>query len=202
MWKLGMRITAMIPLLGVALARPAGGMPACDVPLTAAERAAVDAGEVVVRLDRVGEATRADVTSLGYVDAPPQRIWDLILSDEEFPKVFPNVLVSETRARRGNVIQCYSLLDYPWPLPDKWTLNELVLDRPHWRIRFHRLAGTTKEVIGSWSLVPDGPRTLVVYRVHVDPGLPFVPRWAVELGSQQVAPGIINGLRRWLAPAR
>lgn len=190
-----------LPLLAVlALAAPAVAVPANDVPvpLTAVEKAAIDAGEIVVRLDREGESTRADITCLGYVDAPPKKIWDVILSDTDYPKIFSNILACETRYKRGNVVHTYSMLDYPWPLPDKWTLNEMLLDQAHWKIRFKRLAGTTKEVIGSWSLFPDGPRTLVAYRVHVDPGLPLVPRWAVELGTQHVAPDIINGIRKWI----
>lgn len=193
------RVSLLTPCLALLLAGPAHAVPACGIPLSDDEKATIHANEVVVRLDRAGEATRADVTCLGYVDAPPKKIWDVILSDHDYPKIFPNILVCETRYKKGNIVHTYSMLDYPWPLPDKWTLNEMVLDQAKWHIDFRRLQGTTKEVVGAWSLFPDGPRTLVSYRVHVDPGLPLVPRWAVELGTKTVAPDIIKGIRRWIA---
>jgi len=193
------RVFTSVPLLAMLSTGPAYAVPACGYALSEQEKATINANEVVVRVDRVGEATRADVTCLGYVDAPPKKIWDVILSDSDYPKIFPNILVCETRYKKGNIVHTYSMLDYPWPLPDKWTLNEMVLDQARWRIDFKRIQGTTKEVIGVWTLFPDGPRTLVSYRVHIDPGVPLVPRWAVEIGTKTVAPDIIKGIRKWIA---
>jgi hypothetical protein len=193
------RLIMSVPLLALFGAGPAYAVPACGYTLSDQEKALIAANDVVVRVDRAGEATRADITCLGYVDAPPKKIWDVILSESDYPKIYPNILVCETRYKKGNIAHVYSMLDYPWPLPDKWTLNEMVLDQPHWRIDFKRLAGTTKEVIGAWALYPDGRRTLVSYRVHIDPGLPLVPGWVIELGTKSLAPDIIKGIRKWIA---
>lgn len=51
-------------------------------------------------------------------------------------------------------------------------------------------------MVGSWRLIPDGPETLVVYEVRLDPGIPLVPRWAINWGSAHVAPDIIRAVRR------
>lgn len=190
----------MVLALGflLALAAPAAALPACGVSLSAAEQAQVKGGEIVVRLEETARATMRDVVCVGFVEAPAAAVYRVITDYEHYEKIFPNVIKNETRMRRGNVVHNYSELDYPWPLPDKWTLNEITHDPARYQIRFHRIAGSTKEIDGTWSLFPEGRHTLVVYRVRVDPGLPLVPQWAIEWGASRVAPEIIQGVRKWL----
>lgn len=46
---------------------------------------------------------------------------------------------------------------------------------PYHRIRWHAVEGPLKASDGSWTFVPEGARTRVVYQTDVDPGIPLPP---------------------------
>lgn len=192
-----MRHLMMGALAGASLflATPAHALPV-NLGLTAAEEQQVKRGEVVVQLHDTSESTLKDVVCIGYVDATPERIWSVLLDYERYDRIFPRLLRSEVRAKEGDVEDHYTLLDYPWPFEDRWTLNRIV-HRPQARaIDWRRVDGTVKEVVGSWRLYREADQTLVVYKVRLDPGVPLVPAWAIDWGTRNVAPDIIRAVRR------
>jgi hypothetical protein len=192
-----MRIQALLTAtLLLALAAPAVALPPLPVKLSPAQLAKIRQGDVAVELFDTGRQTMKDVVSIGYVDAPPAAVWRVITDYENYPRIFPNIKRSETRAKKGNVEDHYSELDYPWPLPDKWVVNRITHEPAKFEARWHRIDGTVKEVVGSWKLIAEGKRTLVIYTVRVDPGLPLVPAWAITFGTSRVAPEIVRGLRK------
>lgn len=156
----------------------------------------IERGDVVVHLRDTKESTLKDVRCVGVVKAPPERIWSVLTDYEAYGKIFPRILRSEVRARDGHFEDHYSLLDYPWPLQDRWTLNRITHDATRYAINWRRVEGSVKEVVGSWHLFPDGDQTVVVYKVRLDPGIPLVPAWAIDWGTKQVAPDIIRSIRR------
>lgn len=190
-----MKAIAAALLMTLAMALPAAALPATGVALTGAQERQIESGEVVVEVLDTGHATMRDVVSIGYVDAPPAAVWKVITDYGHYDRIFPNIKRAETRAKHGATEDHYVEFDYPWPLPDKWVLNRITHDPAHYHITWHRVDGSVKEVVGSWKLLPVGKRTLVIYTVRVDPGLPLVPQWAITWGTQHVAPQIITRLR-------
>lgn len=175
----------------------AGAFPSeVDEGLHPHEVKAIERGDVVVHLRDTRESTLKDVRCIGIVKAKPERIWSVLVDYEAYGKIFPRILKSEVRAKEGDSEDHYSLLDYPWPLQDRWTLNRITHDQSKRSINWKRVEGSVKEVVGSWRLIPDGDQTVVVYKVRLDPGIPLIPAWAIDWGTKQVAPDIIRSIRR------
>lgn len=189
------RSLAVAAALAGLASTPALALPDPGVALSAAERRTIAAGGVAVKLVDTPVATMKDVWAIGTVRAAPEAIWKVVTDYEKYAEIFPGILSSETQAKEGAREWHKVRLDYPWPLPDKWTLNEISHEPETRTIRWRRVAGTLKELVGSWRLLPDGKRTLVVYQVRVDPGLPLVPGWAVEFGTSKIAPSIVERVR-------
>lgn len=164
--------------------------------LSAPEIKALERGDVVVQLHDTRESTLKDVRCVGIVQATPDRIWSVLVDYAAYGKIFPRILRSEVRAKDGHTEDHYSLLDYPWPLADRWTLNRITHDEASRAIDWKRVEGSVREVAGSWRLIPDGHQTVVVYKVRLDPGIPMIPSWAIDWGTRQVAPDIIRSIRR------
>lgn len=189
-------------ILALAFAGTLGASAAQALPqeategLSPHELRALEHGDVVVQLRDTRESTLKDVRCVGIVHATPERIWSVLVDYEAYGKIFPRILRSEVRAKEGHTEDHYSLLDYPWPLADRWTLNRIVHDEHSRAIDWKRVEGSVKEVAGSWRLIADGPRTVVVYKVRLDPGIPMIPAWAIDWGTKQVAPDIIRSIRR------
>lgn len=182
--------------LALLLSRPAAALPETGLDLSAKETKAIEHGEVVVRLRNTHESTLKDVLCVGLIKAPADRVWDVLLDYDRYDKIFKGILRTETRAKDGPVEDHYSLLDYPWPMADRWVVNRITHAGDRRSITWHRVEGTVKEVVGSWRLVPMGDETLVIYKVRLDPGIPLIPAWAIDWGSQRVAPDIIHSVRR------
>ncbi|HBN10028.1 MAG TPA: hypothetical protein DD435_15765 [Cyanobacteria bacterium UBA8530] len=187
------------PLLLLAffsLQTKALGLPA-ELSLSPGQVRELEKGEVVVQLLPTFRSTMKDVLTVGYVAAPLEEVWRVITDYQNYPRMFPGILKSEVRWKEGDDERHYSLLDYPWPFQDKWTINELHHDRGNRKILFHRIEGTVKELDGSWRLFPEGERTLVAYSIRLDPGVPFLPAWLLEWGNSRIAPQTIRNLRRF-----
>lgn len=189
-------------LAGVFFANPARALPAgVELNVSAKDVKAIDRGEIVVLLRDTSESMLKDVLCVGYVNAPADRVWDCIEDYPNYPKMFPRLLKSETRGRLGNIELHYTLVDYPWPFGPHWTLNRVVEADNRRKMTWKRQEGTIKEVAGSWELFPDGDKTLVVYSTRIDPGVPFLPAWVIDWGSKQIAPQIIEAVRKYSKPS-
>ncbi|HEY9855666.1 MAG TPA: SRPBCC family protein [Stenomitos sp.] len=192
-----MRLIFAAALAWTLTATSAWALPSeAEEGLSAHDIKAVEEGEVVVHLRDTRESTLKDVRCVGIVKALPARIWSVLVDYEAYGKIFPRILKSEVRAKDGDSEDHYTLLDYPWPLQDRWTVNRITHDESRYAINWHRIEGSVKEVVGSWKLIPDGDRTVVIYKVRLDPGIPLVPVWAIDWGTKQVAPDIIRSIRR------
>lgn len=160
------------------------------------ELRSIQRGDIVTLLRNTHESTLKDVLSVALIDAHPDEVWNVLTDYEKYGKMFPGILKGESRNKQGDTEDHYSLFDYPWPFEDRWTVNRLVHASDRRSIRWRRIEGTVKEIVGSWQLVPHGDQTLAIYSVRLDPGIPMIPKWAIDWGSRQVAPNIIKGVRQ------
>ncbi len=157
---------------------------------------AIQRGEIITQLKNTTESTLKDVLAVALIDGHPDEVWKVLVDYDKYGKMFPGLLKGETRAKNGDTEDHYSLFDYPWPFEDRWTVNRLVHASDHRSIRWRRIEGTVKEIVGSWKLIPYEDKTLAIYSVRLDPGIPMIPSWAIDWGSKQVAPNIMKGVRQ------
>ena len=163
-----------------------------DFAPTASQVAKESRGAVTVRLSGLGGALRT-VQAQTVVEAPASTVWSVLTDYPDYPKLFPRIARSELRIVGGQQ-EHYTLLRYPWPFSQRWVLDAIYPDRRHWTVTWHRLDGTVRHLEGEWQLVPMGNQTVLRYGVRIDPGLPFVPMWAIQWGTQVMTPSILRAV--------
>ncbi|MEQ8353129.1 MAG: SRPBCC family protein [Leptospiraceae bacterium] len=139
------------------------------------------------------------VTVVGYIDAKPEEIYRALTDPSLVHRLFPKVKRNEQRYRKGNLYHFYSVLAFPWPLEDRWSLNETRFFPSKHAISWKRIDGSIKVNEGAWRLHPHGQGALMIYRVRFDPGLSLVPDWLIEYGMETEAPAIIQNVRSYFA---
>ena len=130
------------------------------------------------------------------IQAPPKLVWDVITSYESYPELFDRYKRMDILEKKGDWELHRSEVDYP-VFGSRYVVNVLLHERPQWRIQFHRAEGTIKHVEGVWQLRQTAPgRTVMLYSVRLDPGLPFVPSWVVTWGTQTMMPSILRSVAK------
>jgi len=170
-----------------------------DPGLTELEKKTVESGNIAVRLERDESSTTGKFLIVGYVNAPVDDIWTLITTKARHSELYPEVKKHEITDINGNVEEHYYVFDYPWPFDDRWLVTHLIKDKSKYQITWVRKDGTIKESKGSWSFISVGPKkTLIVYRVQIDPGISVLPDWFIRWGTGYAAPKVILRIREVL----
>lgn len=154
--------------------------------------------KIFTDLQRDGQ-TLGIVTVIGHIPASPDRVYEALTNPDLTHELFPKLKKNELRHKKGNLFYYYSVLDFPWPLEDRWSLNETQFYPEIRGLRWRRTEGSIKVNEGAWRLFPSDVGTLMIYRVRFDPGLSMVPDWLLNYGMQKEAPGIIHSLRRYFS---
>ena len=155
-----------------------------------------DGNHIYRNLDR-STGTLGLVTVIGHIPASPDRVYAALtnpaLNDELFPKLKDNELIR----KEGQLHYYRSVLDFPWPAEDRWSLNQTRFYPELKGLRWKRTDGTIKVNEGAWRLFPSHQGTLMIYQVRFDPGLALVPKWLVNYGMEKEAPEIIHSISRY-----
>ena len=163
--------------------------------LSSPEVQALRDGKVLTHLEP-GNTPVHEAYAEGIVDAPPTKVWALLTDFDHYDRIYTGIEQSAVRSRSGNTIMGYFLLDFPWPLPKRWTLNATYLEPARMRFTWRRVGGTVKDYEGSLKLYPWGDHeTRMVFRALMDPGLAFVPGWLIDYVSLNTLPAIVQGVR-------
>ena len=106
---------------------------------------------------------------------------------------------SETRKRDGQNVVAYFSLVFPWPMPQRWTLNSFEVDRAGRSFKWKRTDGSIRRYEGAarFSEWP-GRRTLMQFEASMDPGFTFIPNWLLAYLTAQSLPAIVSGPRDYL----
>ncbi len=150
-------------------------------------------GEVTVQV-RGGGAVQT-VQAQAWVQAPAPVVWAVLTDYASYPRLFSGIERSSTRSIDGSLQHC-TVVKYPWPLPERWVCNIIRMDQRHWTIRWHRVSGTIRKLVGEWQLRPQGQATVLRYGVQIDPGLPVVPAWVAQWATRIEAPDILHAVAR------
>ncbi|MBM3267652.1 MAG: SRPBCC family protein [Candidatus Sericytochromatia bacterium] len=158
----------------------------------------LEAREIVVELHR-DEDGFPEGTSTGLLGAPLQRAWEVLTDFDAYSQYYTGIHRSEVRRRSGNQVLVHMVIDFPWPMPDRWVLLDFRLDEAGRRFTWTRLDGTVKRYRGALRLAPwPGNRTVMEFDGLIDPGFPFLPNWLMAYFTAQSLPGIVSGPRDYL----
>jgi hypothetical protein len=160
------------------------------------DRKAVAAREVQVNADRGDRPLTVNVKLAAEVDAAPAAIWDVLKACEVAPEYVPNVVsckkLEELDGGRAELfVQTIKPIFFMPTFEHVFRLDYT----PYMRIDVNRVSGPIAHMQGSWWLVPqDNGRTLLVYELALDPGMP-IPRFMVRSTLKRDLPKVIAAVR-------
>lgn len=129
----------------------------------------------------------------GDVDAPVERILEVLRDTPNFAKWFPNTRESKRLATEANAHYQYSVMETPWPTADRdYVLRTETVRDPETGSVLIRLVAApdfhpeqpgrvrVRIAQGRWMLDPISPdRTRVTFIMHLDPG-GGIPQWMIN----------------------
>jgi hypothetical protein len=160
------------------------------------DRAAVEAGEILVVAERGDRPLTVEVKIAAEVDAPPQAIFAVLKACEIAPEYVPNVerctkLEELDDGRADLFVQEIKPIFFLPTFEHVFRLDYT----PYTRIDVHRVSGPIARMEGSWWLVPqESGRILLVYELSLDPGMP-IPRFLVRATLKRDLPKVMNAVR-------
>jgi ribosome-associated toxin RatA of RatAB toxin-antitoxin module len=143
------------------------------------DAARLAAGEIVIDF---GETSRfrGRIRAAALVEAPPERIWEVLKDCESAPAYLENVvsctLVETLDDGRAQIFRQRAKLR--WFLPSFEHAFRLDYE-PYHRITVSRVSGPLERLDAVWWLVPESPnRTVVVYKLDLEAG-PLIPNFVL-----------------------
>lgn len=154
-------------------------------------------GKIHTKLNKKKNENIGTATIVGIVPHKIEEVWHVLITPQYSPELYSGVLENEVRYNGGRIQHNYSLIDYPWPFSDRWTINKIDFNRDAWEVSWKRIDGTIPINEGHWHLFPMGDKTLILYQLRVDPGIALLPDWVVNYAMKKKAPEVITGLNRF-----
>jgi hypothetical protein len=155
-------------------------------------------GEIVVELHKDDEGF-PEGTSVGLLGAPVDRSWSILTDFDSYFRYYTGISRSQVRRRAGESAQVFMVIDFPWPLPDRWVLLDFKLDPESRTFTWRRVDGSVRRYQGRTRLAPwPGNRTVMEFDGMIDPGFPFLPNWLLSYFTAQSLPGIVSGPRDYI----
>lgn len=158
----------------------------------------LESGEFLImpnRPDELGAADNRFVTIAQLVTGSRTEIWNVI-HDKEGAEVFlDGVLESEVIEEGENLIVVSQKTRVGGPKGAyRYTLRHTLT--PMERSDFKFVKGEIRNVIGTWWIMegPDADRKLLVYSLHIDPGV-YAPQFVVKKGMKKTMPSTIRGIQ-------
>jgi ribosome-associated toxin RatA of RatAB toxin-antitoxin module len=179
------------------LALACAGAPAADFELTPDEFRRVAEGEIVIRAQLDSSQRSGTVRAAMLVDAPPSAVYEAMTRCDAALEYMPHLRSCRVLPQAGDptVTQVEHEIDFGWYAPRlRYVFQaDLVADRS---ITFRQVRGDFKVNEGIWEFEPDatGERTLLRYRVHVDPP-GYVPNWLARSTFRRDLPRMLAGLK-------
>lgn len=196
MRRLKNRFAALGMVCVLAFAPPALAGPAFDA-LSAEEFARVERGDIVVNVERSDSAVK-HFRVVGQVQASAARTYRAFTDFARYDEIF-HVKDSKILSTAGNTMQVRATLVVPWPIGDRWVINETRLSPDDLSFSFNRIDGTITAYSGEVRIVPrDEERCDVYYVAKADPGIPFLPAWLLNQFQASMLPDTIKHVRAYL----
>ena len=189
----------MAAVAGLGLALAGVAVRAADFELTPAEIRRVEKDEIVIRATLDAGARRGTVRAVMLIDAPPAVVFESMLHCADAVRYVPHLRVCRVRDRAADASWALveQEIDFGWYAPRlRYVFRaDFVADKS---IAFHQVSGDFKAYEGIWEFEPaaDGVRTLLRYRVYIDPP-GYVPNWLARSTFKRELPQMLVDLRRY-----
>ncbi|MDF1657844.1 MAG: SRPBCC family protein [Verrucomicrobiales bacterium] len=156
-------------------------------------------GEVVTlskRPDETADPDKRFVTLAQLLDGTQRELWDVIHDKEDAELFVDGVLESKVIESSETEILVEQKTRVGGPKGAYYYQLRHTLT-PFSRSDFEFVTGEMRDVIGSWWILdgPDEKRCLVVYTLHIDPGI-FAPQIVVKRGMKKSMPGTLKSMQR------
>ena len=179
------------------------GLFALAAPAAAQSNDALDRGEIFVHLQDVAGFDYPRLVVKAVVNAPPQKVYEIVSNCDRFPQRMPRVKEAKTLKRSASSCTCSVTVNLPFPMSD---LTAVTVDQrksgPDVWYRKWRLASgvetSYKHNVGGFELRPfkgDPNRTYVHYSIHAIPKT-MVPDFMRKSAQKKSLPGMIERIRK------
>jgi ribosome-associated toxin RatA of RatAB toxin-antitoxin module len=195
----GSRLSACL-MAAAGLLLGAGEAQAADFELTAEETARMDRGETVIRASLDASQRRGTVRAAMLVNAPPEVVFEAMTRCEDAMKYVPHLRScrvlpqSEMQSDDASTRFVEHEIDFGWYAPRiSYVFRaDFVTDQS---ITFRQVRGDFKANQGVWEFEPAGTRTLLRYRVEIDPP-GYVPTWLARSTFKRELPRMLTQLKQ------
>lgn len=136
----------------------------------------------------------------GGVDAPSERIFEIITDYDRYEDFMPRVEECHVVGRREGGLRYHAKLDMPWPVSNVWYDADVSWPPDRRSVRFQMIQKTGHGVVafdGHWMLSEfegSKTRTLVQYDILFEPTTRW-PRWVLEMGMKATLGKMLPALR-------
>lgn len=158
--------------------------------LTETQRERIAAGEVIVVPPREGEKA---VGAAVWIHEARETVWRVMVDCQQAPEFVPGMRSCRVLEEDGHVARIEHRVK-PMLLLPELTYVFRVEHHPHEWIRFRRVSGALREMIGEWRLRSDRGGTVVSYTVVLDPGF-ALPQWVVRRALKRSLPELLQALK-------
>ncbi|PKL78647.1 MAG: hypothetical protein CVV27_03030 [Candidatus Melainabacteria bacterium HGW-Melainabacteria-1] len=153
-------------------------------------------GNVDVKAVDHGPGKLKEVKAVGYIDAPPAKVWKAIIDYGGYAKFMPRMKKSTLETRNANMAIATMYLDLPFPFSGTWYTNRYDENPKAMSLKWRMLKGSIKHTDGGWSLKAQGKGTLATYIVRTDPGVPLIPKILADEATKRTIPDIFKAVER------
>lgn len=173
-------------------------VPAADFTLTSGEMAKVAARQLVIRATLDASQRRGTVRAALQIDAPAEVVFRTMTSCADALAYVPHLRTCHVRERApdNSWMVVEHELDFGWYAPrTRWVSRaDMTANR---KIVFRQVSGDFRANEGTWELEPsaDGSRTLLLYRIYIDPP-GYVPNWLARSTFKRELPQMLTDLRK------
>ena len=136
----------------------------------------------------------ASATRSTVIDAPPDRVFDVIVDYERYPEFLSEVKAIRISGRQGNQVDIHYTVEVMKRI--HYTLRMLE-DRPRGLTWTFVEGEVMKDNRGGWTLEPspEGTKTKAIYSVEIALG-PFVPRPLVTALVESSLPKMLESFKK------
>lgn len=108
------------------------------------------------------------------IDAPVEKVWEVIDNKENLPKFIPQVKNAKVIEENADIQKVDTTIELCKLLPT-FKYNLLFdMSEKYRRMKFKKTGGAFKELFGYFETIPYGEKTIFAYRVYSDPGF-YIP---------------------------
>ena len=150
------------------------------------------AGEVSVE-QRDETRRRFDARVVILMQAPVERVWDVIISCTQARAFVAGLRHCEVLDERGDFALTHQIVDKGWMTPRlDYTFETRRV--AHQRMDFRLAEGNLREMHGSWTFEATGDGLLVRHELMLEPLVP-APGWLVRRNLLKDLPGMMRCIR-------